>query len=77
VLYPKAIWAERAAEIRKLPTTRPEVREYRRQMFANVSEQETDKQGRIIIPTTCVNTRTLTSKRHHRPVRLLRDLESG
>ncbi len=49
-LFPMAEFERLAARIRELPITQEQTREFRRQMFADASDDIPDKQGRIIIP---------------------------
>jgi len=49
-LFPTIEFEALATRIRELPITQEQVREFRRQMFADASAEIPDKQGRIIIP---------------------------
>jgi MraZ protein len=49
-LYPKDVWDSLAAEISALPRTKPEAREFRRQVFSSMSEDVPDKLGRVRLP---------------------------
>jgi len=49
-LFPTNQFETLAARIRELPITQEQAREFRRQMFADASDEIPDKQGRIIIP---------------------------
>ncbi|MFZ5918698.1 MAG: division/cell wall cluster transcriptional repressor MraZ [Chloroflexota bacterium] len=49
-LFPTSQFETLAARIRELPITQEQAREFRRQMFADASDEIPDKQGRIIIP---------------------------
>jgi len=50
-LFPMSEFETLAARIRELPITQEEAREFRRQMFADASDNIPDKQGRIIVPS--------------------------
>jgi MraZ protein len=49
-LFPTSEFESLATRIRELPITQEQTREFRRQMFADASDEIPDKQGRIIIP---------------------------
>lgn len=49
-LFPASEFESLATRIRELPITQEQTREFRRQMFADASDEIPDKQGRIIIP---------------------------
>jgi MraZ protein len=50
VIYPAAEWQEYAEKLDKLPSTQPDVRNYKRFIFSGATECEFDRQGRVLIP---------------------------
>ena len=52
--YSKEEWATFEAKLKSLPLTNPNARNFIRFFFAGATECETDKQGRINIPTTLI-----------------------
>ena len=51
VLYPLDEWTALARKIAQVPTTSPAVRSYSRLFFGGAFEAESDKMGRILIPS--------------------------
>lgn len=50
VIYPAQEWQEFAEKLDKLPSTQPDVRNYKRFIFSGATECEFDRQGRVLIP---------------------------
>ncbi len=53
--YPRAVWTEREAELKALPSSRIEVRRFKRFYLSGAVECSLDKQGRILLPPTLRN----------------------
>ncbi len=53
--YPLAIWNEVEAKIYALPTSRREVRQFKRHYITGAVECTLDKQGRVLLPPTLRN----------------------
>ncbi len=51
IVYPKKQWEELAEKLATLPMNDPNARSVTRHMFAHAVEVESDKQGRIVIPS--------------------------
>lgn len=49
-IYPDREWAVLAAKLRKLPSSKAEVRNFLRLFYAGAAEVELDRQGRVLIP---------------------------
>lgn len=49
-VFPDTEWQKLADQLKKLPLTQANARAFVRLMFAGASEEELDKQGRMIIP---------------------------
>jgi MraZ protein len=50
VIYPAAEWQAFAEKLDKLPSTQPDVRNFKRFIFSGATECEFDRQGRVLIP---------------------------
>jgi MraZ protein len=50
VIYPAQEWQEYAEKLDKLPSTQPDVRNFKRFIFSGATECEFDRQGRVLIP---------------------------
>jgi MraZ protein len=50
VIYPAAEWQEFAEKLDKLPSTQPDVRNFKRFIFSGATECDFDRQGRVLIP---------------------------
>ncbi len=50
VIYPAQEWLEFAEKLDKLPSTQPDVRNYKRFIFSGATECDFDRQGRVLIP---------------------------
>ncbi|HVA88436.1 MAG TPA: division/cell wall cluster transcriptional repressor MraZ [Chloroflexota bacterium] len=50
VIYPAEEWREFAEKLDKLPSTQPDVRNYKRFIFSGATECDFDRQGRVLIP---------------------------
>lgn len=50
VIYPAAAWQEFAEKLDALPSTQPDVRNFKRFIFSGATECEFDRQGRVLIP---------------------------
>ena len=51
VIYPAEEWREFAEKLDKLPSTQPDVRNYKRFIFSGATECDFDRQGRVLIPS--------------------------
>ena len=52
-LYPKAMWAEKCAQLRRIPDTDVRGMKYRRWVMGNsFPDMELDSQGRVLLPQT-------------------------
>lgn len=49
-LYPRAAWQKLESDLASLPLGRADARDFKREFFANASDAEVDRQGRILIP---------------------------
>lgn len=49
-LYPMEAWQELAEKVSALPISDPDARAFRRMFFAEASNVEFDRQGRILVP---------------------------
>ena len=50
ILYPMTTWREQQAKLAELPRSDEKARAFLRYIYANASECEVDKQGRILLP---------------------------
>jgi len=50
VIYPAQEWQEFAEKLDKLPSTQPDVRNFKRFIFSGATECEFDRQGRVLLP---------------------------
>ncbi len=50
VIYPAQEWQDYAEKLDKLPSTQPDVRNFKRFIFSGATECEFDRQGRVLIP---------------------------
>jgi MraZ protein len=50
VIYPAQEWQEYAEKLDKLPSTQPDVRNFKRFIFSGATECDFDRQGRVLIP---------------------------
>jgi MraZ protein len=50
VIYPAAEWQAFAEQLDKLPSTQPDVRNFKRFIFSGATECDFDRQGRVLIP---------------------------
>lgn len=50
VIYPAEEWQGFAEKLDKLPSTQPDVRNYKRFIFSGATECDFDRQGRVLIP---------------------------
>ena len=49
-LYPLPVWEDLAAELEKLPSTNPAVRNVQRRILGYASDIEMDSSGRVLLP---------------------------
>lgn len=50
VIYPAQEWQEFAEKLDRLPSTQPDVRNFKRFIFSGATECDFDRQGRVLIP---------------------------
>ncbi len=52
ILFPMSTWEKQEAVLAGLPMSDPKTRAFKRFIYANASECEMDKQGRILVPAS-------------------------
>ena len=58
--YPRSAWAELAARIQSLDPLSEDARRMRRHFFAGAAQGEMDKQGRMVIPVSLLESAGIT-----------------
>lgn len=55
IVFPMSTWEKQEAVLAGLPMSDPKTRAFKRFIYANASECEIDKQGRVLIPSALKN----------------------